>query len=204
MIRRVTREITEAAENYLHATYLDHLQAASLMTPVRGRVIRTTTVLGAYDAEAASRQGCFLRLISVVEAYVDLACDALFREKAPTANDLVRRLVEGAELRASTTWQERRDAFERYHNIRLGTLARWSELDAGIEVRNAIAHGLGQLTPRQRRSAAARKIHQIGVSSNDGRLLITEASLKQCRDVCVAFILSLDNAMPLPKRVSKP
>jgi len=115
-------------------------------------------------------------------------------------DDLVRRLVENAELRASTTWQERRDAFSGYHNIRLGELARWSELDAGIEVRNAIAHGLGELTPLQRKGAAARKIGQIGVSLSDGRVLITDKSLQHCRDVCIAFIRSLDAAMPSPEQ----
>lgn len=204
ILRRVPRDFTEAAERYLHATYLDHVQAAKAAAPIRGRVLRSNTILGAYSAEAANKQGCFLRLISVVEAYVDIACAALFQETAPIGQDLVRRLVENAELRASTTWQERKDAFDKYHNIRLGTLARWSELDAGIEVRNAIAHGLGQLTPKQRNGAAPQKILQIGVGLSDGRVLITDASLQQCRDACLAFIRSLDEAMPLPQRPREP
>lgn len=203
-LRRVPREVTEAAEHYLHATYLDHVRALKATTRVRGRVLRSSTILGAYDPESASRQGCFLRLISVVEAYVDIACAALFRERTPTTHDLVRRLVEGAELRASSTWHERKEAFDTYHGIRLGNLARWSELDAGIEVRNAIAHGLGQLTQKQRSGAAVRKIPQIGVGLSDGRVLITDASLQQCRDVCIAFIRSLDKAMPLPKAPHRP
>ena len=201
MLRRVPRAVTEAAVHYLYATYLDHERAAKVTMPFPGRVLTSATALGAYDAESASRQGCFLRLISVVEAYLDIVSAALFRENAPTTHDLVRRLVESTERRASATWQDRREAFETYHHIRLGELARWSELDAGIEVRNAIAHGLGQLTPRQRNGTAARKISQIGVGLSDGRILVTDDSLRRCRDVCVDFIRSLDQAMPPMQKI---
>lgn len=196
ILRRVQREVTEAAIQYLHSTYLDHLQTAQSIAPVRGRVLMSGTALGLYDIESASKQGCFLRLISVVEAYVDTVSGALFRENTPTTHELVRRLVENAELRASTTWQERIAAFQAYHLIRLGGLARWSELDAGIEVRNAIAHGLGQLTPRQRNGVTSGKLSQIGVSLRDGYVVITIESLRRCCEVCVEFIASLDNALP--------
>jgi hypothetical protein len=135
-------------------------------------------------------------LISVVEAYVDIVCAALLRENVPTTHDLVRRLVERAELRASITWQERKEAFANYHHISIGQLARWPELDAGITVRNAIAHGLGQLTAQQRANNTAQKITQIGVTVRDGCVVITDANLQRCRDVCVAFIRSLDGALP--------
>jgi len=194
MLRKVPRAVTEAAQQYLHATYLDYERSARAAAHRLGRVLTSNTALGAYDSESASKQGCFLRMISVVEAYVDIVSAALFRETAPTTDDLVRRLVEQAELRASTTWSERKDAFERYHQIKLGQLARWSELDAGIEVRNTIAHGLGQLTHKQRSGSAARKMSSIGVGLSDSRILITDAGLQRCRDICLDFIRSLDEA----------
>jgi len=131
-------------------------------------------------------------MISIVEAFVDTLLAALFRENAPMTHDLVRRLVETTELRASITWDERRAAFEGFHGVRLGQLDRWSELDAGIEVRNAIAHGLGRLTPRQQEKALAGKLSQVGVSVRDGAVIISSESLLRCRDVSVAFIASLD------------
>lgn len=107
------------------------------------------------------------------------------------------KLVEAAEMRASSTWDERTKAFRHYHQIYLGTLARWSELDAAIEIRNAVAHGLGQITPRQRQDKARAKMVQFGVSVRDGHLKITEASLQKCRDVCVAYVLDLDATLPV-------
>lgn len=195
-LRRVPREVTEAAIQYLHATYLDHVRAMSATPQMPGRVLRNASIFGVSDAYSASRQSCFLRMISVVEAYVDTVCAALFREKTPTTDELVRRLVESAELRASTTWQERKEAYAKYHDISLGGLSRWSELDAGIAVRNAIAHGLGQLTPQQRTTATAQKMTQLGVTLRDGGVFITDTNLQRCRDVCIAFIHSLDNVLP--------
>jgi hypothetical protein len=134
-------------------------------------------------------------LVSIVEAYVDVVTSAIFRERTPSSDELIRRLVESAELLASNTWNERQNALERYHNIKLGQLARWSELNAAIDVRNAIAHGLGHLTPRQRGCKAEKRIPQIGVAVSDGRIVLTHANLRRCRDVCIDFVNSLDEAV---------
>jgi len=193
-LRKVPRALTEAAVHYIHATYVDHRRAAAALPPTHGRVLTSTTALGSYDAHAISQQACFFRMISVVEAYADTLSSELFRERAPTTHELVRRLMDAAERRGATTWEERRKTFAKYHGFRHAQLARWSELDAGIEVRNAIAHGLGRLTPRQRTASMAGKLGQIGVTLTSGCVVITDASLQRCRDVCVDFIRSLDLA----------
>lgn len=193
MIRRVQWAVTETAISYLHTTYLDLTgPAITVAPPKRGRILRSTTALGEYDFKSASGQGCFLRMVSIVEVYVDIVCTTLFQESVPTTHDLIRRLVEDAELRASTTWNERKSAFSVYHKILLGEFRRWSELDAVIEVRNSIAHGLGKLTPRQRGSNVQSKMSQIGVIVSDGNIAIDEASLRQCRDICIEFVRYLD------------
>jgi hypothetical protein len=105
----------------------------------------------------------------------------------------MQRLVINAELKASTTWYDRKNALSQYHHIKVGEFDRWYELDAGIEVRNAIAHGLGQLTRRQRQGKAESKVSQIGVIVRDGSIVIDNRSLKRCRDVCINFVCYLDN-----------
>jgi|ERR1700761_5879344 len=196
MIRRVQRAVTEAAISYIHTTYLDSAQPIAFNTPTRGRVLRSNTALGVYDSESARQQGCFLRMISIVEAYLDIISESLFHENVPTMHDLVRRLVEDAGLRASSTWNERKAAFSAYHKIQFGEFSRWSELDAGIEVRNSIAHGLGRLTHRQRGGNITSKLSQIGIVVQDGSVLISDANLMQCRDVCIDFINYLDGKLP--------
>jgi len=192
MIRQVRLEITEAAVSQLHVTYLDHTDSTSTARP-RGRVLTNSTALGAYDSGSVKRQGCFLRMISIVEAYVDIVTSGLFRNRTYGADELVRRLVKNAELRASTTWQERKAALNDYHQIRVSEFAQWSALDAGIEVRNAIAHGLGYLTPRQRESRAAAKISQIGIQVSNGNVVVSDENLRRCRDLCIEFIRYLDD-----------
>lgn len=195
-IRRAPRAVTESAVHHLHASYLDHVHAFAAVPRARGRILTSTTAFGSYDSGAASRQGCLLRLISVVEAYIDTLSSALFRETVPTSDELVLRLVDSAQLLASTSWSERHSAFENYHGIKLRKLDRWSELDAGIEVRNAIAHGLGWLTRRQRTKSITGKLSQLGIIVRDGGIVITESSLKNCRDACVDFVNSLDRCAP--------
>jgi hypothetical protein len=82
-----------------------------------------------------------------------------------------------------------------YHQIQISDFPRWVELDAGIEVRNSIAHALGRLTPRQNKGNAASKISQIGVAIQDGNIEITDSGLRQCRDVCIEFVRYLDEKM---------
>ncbi len=197
-VRRVPRESTESALNYLRSTYQEHRRAVSSPASATGRVRTATTSLGYFDAEAAAQQGWLLRLISVVEAYVDSLSYELLIAASPAPGTLFRRLVDDAVLRSASTWQERRDAFAALHDVGLGSLPRWSELDAGIEVRNSIAHGLGRLTFKQRPKVAnlTSKFGQLGVRLSDGRLVISEQALRRGLDVCLEFVEALDQAVP--------
>lgn len=196
MIRQVPLEASEAAIAYLHTAYLDLAGSEHHDTFSRGRILRSSSALGSFEFESTRMQGCFLRMISITEAYVDIISAHLFRESVPTMHDLVRRLVEDVKMRASATWNERKAAFSSYHKIQLGGFSRWSELDAGIEVRNSIAHGLGRLTPRQRAANIGSQLSKIGVSVQDGSVIITLESLQRCRDVCVEFVRYLDREIP--------
>jgi hypothetical protein len=196
VIQHVPLEVSEEAISLLHATYLDSADPSANTSLPRGRVLRSECALGAYDVESSRRQGCFLRMISVVEAYVDIVSEHLFQESLPITHALVRRLLDDVKLRASSTWNERKAAFSSYHKIQLGEFGRWSELDAGIEVRNSIAHGLGRLTPRQREAGIESKLSQIGVRIQDGSIVISSSSLERCRDVCIDFVRYLDREIP--------
>jgi hypothetical protein len=192
--RSVPRAVTEEAVYYLYATYTEYDRASLALPAPKGRVRTNAAALGTFEPATVVREACLFRLVCVVEAYVDTVSSALFRERAPTSRDLVRRLVERAELRASATWDERVFAFETYHRVSLGQLARWSELNGAIEARNAIAHGLGRLTPRQRNPAVAGRLGQIGVAVRDGAIVVSDVSLEQCLQACVEFIRSVDAA----------
>jgi hypothetical protein len=195
-IRRVPYAVTEAAIYHLHATHADYSRTMTARPVAYGRMVTGGVAETAgYDSGSIRRQTCFLRLISIVEAYVDTLSAQLLRQDLPIADTLVRKMLQYIELRTSVTWEERRTAFEHFHGIRLGEQARWSELDAGIQVRNAIAHGLGTLTPRQRTKSLVTKLAQIKVGLRDGSVIITDISLRHCRDVCVDFVSGLDSCL---------
>jgi len=186
--------LTEEAQQLLAATYADFDRA----TPARriGRMVGSGP-LGAYDSNRVRCESAYLRLISIVEAYVDSLCSELFRQQTSHQGPMFRALVAAAEARASTNWDERKTAFNDYHSVSLSSCSRWSEVDAGIYVRNAIAHGLGSLTRRQRSQKVRSKIRSVDVAVVDNRLVLTDVALVRCLSFSNDFIRSIDTGVRL-------
>ena len=143
-------------------------------------------------------QAAYLRLVSIVEAYTDVMMDALFQRAVPTRDELINRLVEDRILQSSANWAERRDTYQLYHGISLGSCPVWSKLDAGIEVRNAIAHGLGILTPLQRKKGGILgQFSAVKVTLESGRIVLARESLDECINFCRAYVQWLDQQASL-------
>jgi hypothetical protein len=193
MLRKVPLALTEEALGLLAATYADFTTIAQV--PVPGR-ITTTGSLGPYDFRGVRFESAYLRLICILEAYVDLLCSKMFRQHLVGQPSIFRHLVYEAEMRASANWDERKSAFSGAHKVRLTSCSSWSDVDAGIEVRNAIAHGLGGLTARQRNGKHREKLAKVGVLVVDERVLIDEKALKRCLRYASDFVRSLDAAIP--------
>jgi hypothetical protein len=181
----------------LQNTYIDYLQLAStLLRP--GRIRTTASALGSYDAQAVRMQAAYLRMVSIVEAYTDVMMDALFQKAVPTRDELINRLVEDRVLQSSANWTERKDTYEVYHGISLGLCPVWSKLDAGIEVRNVIAHGLGILTPLQRtKRGIVGQLSAVKVAIESGRILLARESLDECINFCRIYVQWLDQQASL-------
>jgi len=188
--RKVPGALTEEALQLLSAVFLDSRDTH--VTPVTGR-IASAGKFGVYDPGLARSESAYLRMISVVEAYVDTLSSARFERKLTGQAEIFRLLVLAAERKSSRSWSERKDAFLTYHLVALVICDRWSELDAGIEARNAIAHGLGRLTLRQRNHKSRAKIASVEIAVVDDRILITDASLARCYAFCAGFISSVDS-----------
>ena len=191
-VRTVPRELTEEAVLLLQTAYVDHSRAASNLPPPRGRVLNPGSRLGIHDTLAVSRQACIFRLVSTVEAYLDMLSSDMLRERVPPRHELVRLLVEAAEARSSMTWDERKRAFVNFHGFSLGEFDGWEVVDCAVQARNAIAHGLGRLTPRQRKGGAPNKLMKIGIGLRGHQLNVPGSSVVTCRDGCVRFVRSVD------------
>lgn len=176
---------------------IDYLQIANtLQRP--GRIRTTASALGGHDAHAVRMQATYFRLVSIVEAYTDVMTDALFQKAVPTRDELVNRLIEDRILQSSSNWAERKDTYQAYHHISLGSCPAWSKLDAGIEVRNAIAHGLGMLTPLQRKkSGLPGQLNAVKVALESGHIILARESLDECIGFCRTYVQWLDQAASL-------
>ena len=142
-MRKAPLAITEEAQRLIRTTASDFnaLTAAAR----RGRH-GTSSSFGLYDFDQVRNQSAYLRLVSIVEAYVDTCSSHLFESRTSGRDAFVRALVNEVRDASLRGWEERKAAFKTYHGVTLGECSRWSDIDAAREVRNSIAHGLGRLT----------------------------------------------------------
>ncbi|MGM1061370.1 hypothetical protein [Saccharothrix sp. Mg75] len=162
--------------------------------------IQVAGSLGAFDHDQTKLASTYLRYVGVVESYLDSLGGQIWRETIKSHSSVIRQLVTDMELRATSTWDERKSSLSRYHSIDIQSFGRWSEFDAAIDVRNAIAHGLGSLTMRQRNSKDRDKIRAIGVSVVGDRIDLDWNALDRCYLLCRELILYVDAARPVELR----
>lgn len=149
VIRMVPFSFTEEALRLLWTTHADFSQLASL--PRRGRInVGSSLNFGPYDFQHVRAQSEYLRLVSIVEAFVDTCCNHLFELRTKGLDSLFQNLAAAALDQASRDWESRKAAFKVYHGIALGACSKFSDVSAAVQVRNAIAHGLGSLTKDNR------------------------------------------------------
>jgi hypothetical protein len=147
-LRQPQSDLAEAATALVGLARYDY--EPPIRSGSRGGTIPSTG-LGDYSPEQARLQATFLRMMSVLEAYVDLRAESELHEQLPP-NSLTRTaalLLADHHLAASTNWRSRHDSFLRYHAVTLGDFPDWNRMDTCISIRNAVAHGLGRLTRRQ-------------------------------------------------------
>lgn len=150
---------------------------------------------GTFDPRAVQRQGCYLRLVSLVEAYVDVMSSELFQAELAGASTAASILLQQAEAAAVKGWPDREDAFKKYFTTPLSARAGHVDLKKCTDVRNAIAHGVGQLTQRQRNALTRQRMADVGVPVRDNWVILTDDALRMCLSTCVAFVGGLDRAL---------
>lgn len=169
--------------------------------PSFGRILRSSTALGAYDVRNAGAQGCFFRIVSVLESYTDAALEAMFRKVVPASSPAATRLLESHLLDATQRWESRKSSYAEHHGLRLADMGvgfpQWPKVDGMIQVRNAIAHGLGSLTRQQRRKPirTAGRCSQIGVRIAAGEVLVDRTSIQSAARVAGEFVGWLDERL---------
>lgn len=148
------------------------------------------------DREQLQRQATLVRLLSITEAF---CTERLFAEMDGTVNPTGHAVVTGiwnaAFDGATGSWHGQKEAFKTWLNVDRGL---WTQVMDLTEARNAVAHGYGQLTHRQRRkqrSELETKLRAHAIALNGDFILLTEESITNAADTCRTFIKALDDAL---------
>lgn len=178
----------EAASRLLNQTLGLHL-----MQTVTSQGARTSARLAppTFDGLQVQRQATFLRMISITEAFcVDRLLELAVEEVLPARNNIRTLIWDKASTSAVSTWPAIQEAYKNWFNVK----PSWARINQLIEVRNAIAHGLGQLTRIQRakRESTVTKVAQAGISLKGDRIVLEEVNLLQAKDACVELISEVD------------
>jgi hypothetical protein len=154
------------------------------------------TAVGSIDPREVALQAGFLRLVSVTEATVDTLGVELTAVGVVQTDEVISLLILEKELSATSNWDARRRSYKRHHHVDLRRCAEHARVEAAVDVRNAIAHGLGKLTTRQALSAETpRRLSRLGIPVVNGYVHLTPDHLNECASYCAAFLASLDVAV---------
>lgn len=135
-------------------------------------------------------------MISITEFFcVDRLLDLAERDVVPNGNVIRDLIWQKASAGAVGTWQAIQETYKSWYNIK----PSWTEINQVLQVRNAIAHGLGQLTRVQQntRSATVGKITTAGFALNGNRVVIEEANLVEVKRICIALITEVDSKVQI-------
>lgn len=114
----------------------------------------------------------------------------------PRTHAILKQLWRRAEAQAEQ-WEGMADAWKKWHGINIRSEKRYQTLRGVTEARNAIVHGLGELTRRQigadGGTAARARLARVGISTAGTRLFVDEESVRKCVQAARDFIEWLDN-----------
>jgi hypothetical protein len=112
------------------------------------------------------------------------------------------RLRELPGVRESDTasWPKQETAWAARANVTLTNLPAYQPFRGFNEVRNAVMHGRGSLTPLQlipaRVGDVRLRLAAAGVRVLRDRLVVDQEDLDRCADVCAEFVQQLDGVAP--------
>jgi len=193
IIRTPPSAICEEAQRLLQATRADFSRIPTTEVPGRGTGY-SSSPLGRHDFVQVRNQSELLRLVTIVEAFLDVCSAEQFEGRTAGRDAFIKQMAQEVRETSLRGWDERKEAFKKYHGISLGECKGWQDIDAAREVRNSIAHGLGHLTSRQG-VKAKKKMAILGLSFRGDQLLINTATLEKCVNSAISFIRDVDRQL---------
>lgn len=139
-------------------------------------------------------QDVILRLVAIAE---DLSMNLILdrSESVLPSDPRVGWLWEREFRRSGESWEGRVELWTRIHSKPMSGFAEGPSLRGFVEARNAIAHGLGQLTRRQMRDekSTLARLRNAGIHVRGDTVELDEDAVERCAAVVRAFIAWLDS-----------
>lgn len=108
----------------------------------------------------------------------------------------VLRSLPGVVENDVSSWPKQQYAWQKHATLDLETLPPYPAVRGFNEVRNAVLHGRGRLTPRQVEGKLAAQV-QMWLAAADakvlrGVVLVSEQDIVRCADACCEFVRQVD------------
>lgn len=142
------------------------------------------------------RQGTLVRLLAITDSF---CVERLFEEMSgiinPSGPSAGAAIWNSAFDSATGSWGNLKEAYKKWLGVNRGV---WSPILELADARNAVAHGHGGLTHRQRRGdrrqlAATLQSHKISLMGD--HVLLSEESITVAAATCGQFIGQLDREL---------
>ena len=171
------------------AGYSDAMRAASTAAVPPPRVM-----LGAGGAARQHAEDAVLRLVAIAEYYATAVIVA-DTEARLDRDGLGFKLWDLVPDRFSETWPGRIEAWKKLFGLTVtGRGSRYESFEGFIDARNALAHGLGNLTRKQvaQRQAVLVRLATAGIALRGDAISVDEATVVKCAATAEAFVLWVD------------
>lgn len=200
-LRRVPTELcerTQAATNVVLADYFSRNMGLSPVNVTRSRLglsATQVTELPAHDA--------IVRMVSYAEHYASTELRATVETRLTGEGPIYDAARAQITHQLDANWHSRSTRSKSWLALDLRAQASFRRLEGFVEARNAIVHGLGELTDQQLSNSRRKKTHQrlreARIPLSGRRLLIEERHVVSCAENVCAFAAWLDASIPSAK-----
>jgi hypothetical protein len=155
-----------------------------------------------HSVEEERSQAALSRVVGATERCVNALLIQVTEIRLPLTNSVVDRLWSATAVNYVEKWEARKEAWATLHGVKFSSAGDlWQRLDAFVLARNIVAHGLGELTLKQRRSTGARtaavqKLGRVGIQVTGDYAEIDRQAVESGARVCKDFVEWLDGNAP--------
>lgn len=194
MARGELRPKHAVAESALHLLVGVMREYAAAEQALVAAPIRLADVpAGSQEPDSLRRESAVVRLVSVAEAFLDARSLELMEADVPGVHQKVALMLNEFEQSSTISWKARKDAYKSYHKLDLSACAAVQKVDAAVQVRNSVVHGLGWLTARQRDKRGLRQVVElVGAKLSGGRIETTPDTVRLTYEACRQLVQWVD------------